>query len=203
MMAGYISIKLLDLIDEEHGIGEKSTKELLSHFYCPLNADVEKFLKSKAIEFAKQGIATTYIVLAKYKEKNVLVGYYTIASKIIVIYKSSLQSNSFEKRIRKFSNYDPNLKRYEMPAPLIAQLGKNYDSNYNKLITGDELLKLAIDRISNTVFSGKYTYIECEDNDRLMCFYESNGFVNFGKRKLEKGETDIKGEYLVQMLRSF
>ncbi|MDO4162730.1 MAG: N-acetyltransferase, partial [Pseudomonadota bacterium] len=32
-------------------------------------------------------------------------------------------------------------------------------------------------------------------------FYESNGFVPFGKRKLDSDETDLKGSYLIQLLK--
>lgn len=32
-------------------------------------------------------------------------------------------------------------------APLIAQLGKNYANGYNKLITGDELLAMALEKL--------------------------------------------------------
>lgn len=36
----------------------------------------------------------------------------------------------------------------------------------------------------------------------LKEFYSSNGFVNFGKRKLENDEIDkFEGEYLIQMLK--
>lgn len=31
--------------------------------------------------------------------------------------------------------------------------------------------------------------LECEDDDRLINFYSSNGFVSFGKRNLEGDET--------------
>lgn len=34
-----------------------------------------------------------------------------------------------------------------MAAPLIGQLGKNYTDGLNELITGDELLKMACDKV--------------------------------------------------------
>ena len=49
---------------------------------------------------------------------------------------------------------------------------------------------------------GRYVFLECEDNKKLVDFYSSNGFVCFGKRNLEKDERDKnKGQYLLQMLR--
>lgn len=42
---------------------------------------------------------------------------------------------------------------------------------------------------------------ECEDKPQLKEFYESNGFVCFGKRNLERDEREKNaGEYLLQML---
>lgn len=72
------------------------------------------------------------------------------------------------------------------------------------MITGDELLKLACDKIKSIQdeIGGKVTYLECEDKPKLIEFYESNGFVNFGKRELDKDEKDdLSGQYLIQMLK--
>lgn len=65
------------------------------------------------------------------------------------------------------------------------------------------LLKLACDKIkiAQDVLGGRYVYLECEDKPKLKEFYESNGFVCFGKRNLEKDERDKNsGDYLLQML---
>ena len=56
------------------------TKRFLSDFSCPLNADVEDFLKFKAIEFSRQGLAQTHLVMASYRDKPVLVGYFAMAA---------------------------------------------------------------------------------------------------------------------------
>ena len=120
-----------------------------------------------------------------------------------MIYKANM-SKTLQKKISKFSQPDVSMKRYIMSAPLIAQLGKNFNKGYDKLITGDELLKLACDKVKSiqTDVGGKFVYLECEDKPQLIDFYTSNGFVNFGKRNLDKDETDVmSGGYLVQMLR--
>ena len=88
-----------------------------------------------------------------------------------------------------------------MPAYLIGQLGKNYDKNNDILIKGDELLEMAQRKISviqNSV-GGKITYLECEDVEKVKNFYKRNGFVECGKRMLDGDETDIKGNYLIQL----
>lgn len=88
-MIGYSQVNLIDMIKQ---IGEDSTKAKLADFSCPLNIDVEEFLKLKAIEFAKQHIAATHLVFTSYKDAVVLVGYFTLASKIIAVYKRNLSS---------------------------------------------------------------------------------------------------------------
>lgn len=199
-MSGYIGINLKDMIDQ---IGEVETQSILSDFSCPINPDVENFLKGKAIEFTKQSISSTYLVFASYKKQYVLVGYYTLANKFICIDKEAFPSKRLRSRIAKFAQFDSTIKRYTLSAPLIGQLGKNYSNSYNQLITGDELLKLALDKVGEmqAIIGGKIVYLECEDKPRLLEFYSANGFVNFGKRYLDRDETNLSGEYLVQMLK--
>lgn len=200
-MTGYLEVNLKEMLEQ---IGESEVKNILSNFSCPLNSDVESFLKDKAILFANQGIASTYLIMASYKQEYVLAGYYTLSNKFITVYKENLKSKTLQKRIAKFSQYDKNLKRYTLSAPLIGQLGKNYNNSYNKLITGDELLYLALQKVKQMqmIVGGKIVYLECEEKETLLEFYTNNGFVNFGTRKLDRDETTkMKGEYLVQLLK--
>lgn len=198
-MDGYVKVSLSKLISQ---IGEDNVKNILSDFSCPINSDIETFLRKKAIEFEKQSISATHLIFTSYKSQNVLVGYYTLATKAFNVTKSAI-SKSMSKRINKFATYDTDLKSYILPAPLIAQIGKNFTNNYNSLITGAELLSIAIDdvKVIHQIAGGKVVYLECEDKPRLIDFYSRNGFVSFGNRSLDKDETDISGEYLVQMLR--
>ena len=200
-MTGFGGMKLKDMISE---IGEKEVKSILSDFSCPLNADVEHFLKHTAIEFAKQGIASTYLIMASYQNKYVLVGYFSLANKIFCIDRDSFPNQTWRRRIAKFGQYDTTIKRYTLSAPLIGQLGKNFAHNYNQLISGDELLYLALEKVKEMqyIVGGKIVYLECEDKGSLLDFYSENGFVNFGRRYLDRDETDkLSGEYLVQMLK--
>ena len=200
-MTGYVKIPLSMLIEE---VGEDDAKQILSDFSCPLNKDIEKFLRVTAIEFEKQQLSRTQLIFATYRGENVLVAYYTLAIKSFNITSAAL-TPALRRRINKYSTYDPVLKAHILPAPLIAQLGKNFSNGYNKLITGDELLKMACDDVQlvQSMVGGKIAYLECEDCPKLVDFYTSNGFVEFDKRRLDSDETDIKGEYLVQMLKVF
>lgn len=47
-MDGYQLISLKEMLDT---IGEERVKAILSNFSCPLNGDVEYFLKHRAISF--------------------------------------------------------------------------------------------------------------------------------------------------------
>ena len=202
-MTGYKIINLRVMLEE---LGEDSVREILSSFSCPLNKDVEQFMRSKAIDFAAQGWSQTHLVMASYKQSPVMVGYLTLANKYISISAKMFQSRSstLRRRIAKFATYNAEAKSYILTAPLIAQLGKNYSDGYDKLITGDELLAFACEKISRVQYDlgGRFAYVECEDKPQLVEFYARNGFCKFDTRKLDPDETDtLYGEYLVQMLK--
>lgn len=96
--------KVINLKDIYNSIGEKKTKTLLKEYECKMNKDVEYFLKEKAIEFAKQGIAETFIVTSEYRQKNVIVGYFATTNKAINI-KSPTLSQTKKRRLLKFAQY--------------------------------------------------------------------------------------------------
>lgn len=199
-MAGLYKISLFDVLDE---YGEDATRELLSSFSCPLNLDIEDFLRIKAIEFEKQSLCRTQLVFASYKDSPVLCGYYTIAQKSFNISKGASLSKTKQKAISKYASFYPELKMHILPAPLLAQLGKNFSNGYNTLISGDELMKMACDDIAliHKIAGGKIIYLECENKPRLLEFYRRHGFIPFGKRQLDKDEDKISGHFLIQMLR--
>lgn len=62
------------LENEDKRLGEETLVQLLSEFSCPLNPDVERFLKEQAIDFVKKHQAVTYLVLSL--EDAELLGYF-------------------------------------------------------------------------------------------------------------------------------
>ncbi len=200
-MTGYNIVNLQELTEE---VGENRVKEILSNFSCPLNKDVEYFLQRKAIEFARQGIGQTHLVFTSYKNDIVLIGYFALAMKDIFVSNRAHINNRWKQRLKRFATNEESIGGYRVPAPLIGQLGKNFFNGYNKLISGDELLKIALDKVKETqlIIGGKFVYLECEDKTPLVNFYTQNGFLEFGHRNLEKDERDSQsGEYLVQLLK--
>ena len=196
----YTVVNLINLINE---IGETETKSVLSNFNCSLAPDVEEFIREKAVDFSQRGWAQTHLVFTMRKKDLVLVGYFTLALKIITVPAGNI-SKSVQKRISSFSTYDMAIDAYCLSAPLIAQLGKNFQNNYNTLITGSDLLTIACDKVSSIMqdLGGRFTYIECEDKPALIDFYKRNGFFEFDRRTLNPKEKGLfSSQYLVQMLR--
>lgn len=203
-MTGFNIVSLIDFINV---LGEEDVKNTyLSNYSCPLNKDVEQFLREKAILFAKQGISATHLVFTSYKGEPVLVGYFTLAFKHLAIKYSVKINSKLRGRLKKFGTYNAETKTRTIVAPLIAQLGKNYANGYNQLITGDELLDMACQKVG-AIFhlgGGKVAYLECEDTPQLLQFYRRNGFVDFDRRPLDKDEEQtLSTSHLVQMLRYF
>ena len=201
-ITGFWQSNLRDLLAE---LGEERTSEILSAFECPLNPDVQSFLREKAILFSKHGYASTDLVFASYQGSVVLIGYYALAMKAVVI-KGSLLSSQWRGRLRRFAFYDSDLKQFTLSLPLIGQLGKNYAHHYDRLISGDDLLGIACETVREIqlMSSGKMVYLECEDVLPLTSFYERNGFFRFANRNLDGDERDLsQTPYLVQMIKYF
>lgn len=202
-LTGYWQASLSQMIDT---LGEAVVKEQLSSFSCPQNLDVEDFLRNKAIPFSNQGIAATHLVYASYQNQPVIVGYYALANKVYVVRNLDKLSTSLRKRLRKFAKHNAELRQYEIPMPLIGQLGKNYANGYDKLITGKELLHLAFDRIRTMQMcvGGKLAYLECAMIPGLIRFYEENGFKQMDVRELSAGEIGLDGHTkYMQMIKYF
>lgn len=193
---------VINLRNIYNSIGEKETKALMSGFSCKLNPDIENFLKKKSIEFSKKGVAETFIVVALDSEKTIIVGYFSLAYKITMIKKDILKGR-MKKRLTRFAQIDKDKNYYLVPLPLIGQISKNFYNNYNDLITGDELLRLACEKVKEAqeIISGRFVFLECADNPKLRKFYEDNGFRYFGERTLDRDEKKYNtGEYLLKML---
>ena len=184
--------------NENPELGEDELLQILSEFSCPLNPDVERFLKYSSIEFTKKNQSVTYLVFSVADGK--LLGYFTLALKPLTV-RGETVSNTVKRKLLRVSELDKKSDTYTMSAYLIAQLGKNYSEDDGKMITGAELLELAWDKIKATqyMFGGMVTFLEAENEEKLLSFYRNNRFSQFDTRQTIS-DTDEAHE-LVQLLR--
>ena len=182
--------------DEE--AGEPALVELLSGFSSPKNKDVERFLKKSAIEFTKKNQSVTYLVVSA--EDVRLLGYFTLALKPLTV-RGETVSNTMKRKLLRISELDEKSDTYTMSAYLIAQLGKNFSESGGTEIAGAELLKLAWDKIKEIQYlgGGVVTFLEAENEEKLLSFYRDNRFSQFDTRQTAS-DTDEVHE-LVQLLR--
>ena len=184
--------------NENPELGEDELLQILSEFSCPMNPDVERFLKHSSIEFTKKNQSVTYLVFSVADGK--LLGYFTLALKPLTV-RGETVSNTVKRKLLRISELDKKSDTYTMSAYLIAQLGKNYSEDDGKMITGAELLELAWDKIKATqyMFGGMVTFLEAENEEKLLSFYRNNRFSQFDTRQTIS-DTDEAHE-LVQLLR--
>lgn len=171
---------------------------VLSGFSCPKNPDVERFLKNSAIEFTKKSQSVTYLVFSV--ENKELLGYFTLALKPLTV-RGATVSNTMKRKLLRISELDESSDTYTMSAYLIAQLGKNYTNGVNDKITGKELVELAWTVIEDAQYmlGGIVTFLEAENEEKLLSFYRDNRFSQFDTRQTAS-DTDESRE-LVQLLR--
>ena len=184
--------------NENPELGEDELIQILSEFSCPMNPDVERFLKHSSIEFTKKNQSVTYLVFSVIGGS--LLGYFTLALKPLTV-RGETVSNTIKRKLLRVSELDKKSDTYTMSAYLIAQLGKNYSENDGKMITGAELLGLAWDKIKATqyMFGGMVTFLEAENEEKLLSFYRESRFSQFDTRQTTS-DTDESHE-LVQLLR--
>lgn len=179
-------------------LGEDSLIQQISEFSCPKNPDVEHFLKKSAIEFTKKNQSVTYLVFSLSSME--LVGYFTIALKPLTV-RGETVSNTVKRKLLRISELDERSDTYTMSAYLIAQLGKNYTDGRNKEITGKELIELAWTVIEDAQYmlGGIVTFLETENEEKLLSFYRDNRFSQFDTRQTASDKDE--SHELIQLLR--
>lgn len=177
---------------EENGI-----KAVLSDFLCDRNPDIQKFIRDKAIEFAKRDQTVTYLV---FDDESHLISYFALSVKAVEIDAEGL-SETVKRKISYVGLLDEYRGVYTAPAYLIAQLGKNYFNGLHDRITGDELLSLALKQVIRIQYmaGGKIVFLETIGEEKLLSFYERNGFRPFTCKPLSR--TTKKSNELIQMFR--
>ena len=193
---------LIEYLEEQ---SEERVQKFLSSYSCPPNKDIEFFLRERAILFTKSSSARTFVISIEDAGYMEFVGYFTLTHKSLVLEDFTEVSKSLEKKIKWFSD---TYQIGDMREPrtiqiasmiLIAQLGKNYTNGVNKLISGQQLLDIAFEKIIEIQrdVGGRFVCVECEDSPNLLKYYIANGFV-----RLQNRYTGDKGDYFVQLVRT-
>lgn len=184
-------IRLVDLLETEGG--ELFYSNLAANFYSR-NKDVERFLKEKAVQSTKLCTSSTYLVVSK-ANPNDLLGYFSLATKMLTLKKISL-SKSSERVISRYGYYDEDSDSYKIPAILIAQLGKNFNED-SASISGSDLLAITLRQVSIILSfsSGKTVFLECERKQKLIDFYNANGFILLDNKVISKDSKELTQMY--------
>lgn len=102
-----MALKVISLTDLLRSVDAEEDAEKLLCSFTSLKSqdssgadDVEKFLHNKAIQFEKMDLSRTYLVLSTYKNAPLLVGYFAIANKPLVIPRK--QFSRFSKTQKSF-----------------------------------------------------------------------------------------------------
>jgi len=165
----------------EEKFGESALVDFLKTFSCPLNSEVEDFLKSKAVQSSRLSASQTYLVIDD--DNYQLLGYYTLVLKSYAV-KGSLLSSANRRLMSRFAQEDE-AGNYHAAVYLIAQIGKNYALPKGQQISGARLIGMALDefRAIKSRVGGKLVMVEREaDRHKLQSFYQANGFKSWTRR---------------------
>lgn len=156
---------------------------MLNTFSCPLDEDIEMFLQEKAISFELLSKARTYLIIDEEQLKNPDVklndlkvcGYFALALKVL-----SIPDDYSNRKRKELDGLSAKLRGEvikDIPCYLIGQLARNNDISTEQ-ITGKQLLDMALSVIQTSVdaVGGRIVMIECRANDKLVSFYQDNGF---------------------------
>ena len=135
------------------------------------NDDVTRFLKEDAISYCNSNRAKTFLLLGD--DTGDLLGYFTLAVKSVE-YRDKI-TNSLRNRIAGHSTSEKIAAFY-----LIGQLGR--DKNLSKKGFGKNLLDTALLYLieAQSIIGLRYCLVETEpteSNNRVVDFYEDNGFI--------------------------
>lgn len=124
-----------------------------------------------------------------------LVGYFTLALKVLRV-DASLLSNKESSKLQRFSLPDRVNNSFIVPAILIAQFSKNRKSGFST-IDGKELMSITLDYVRSiqSQVGGLITFLECEPIEKLVEFYNSQGFRMLRQKIISKADKELLQMY--------
>ena len=176
-----MNVNVSNILDNLKADGEENVREDLSSFSCSVNAEIEEFIREKAIDFAKRRLSITYLVTDM--DDGEILGYFTLTHKAILLNGEGF-SKTMQRKLTRYSRLDKQTGNYMASAFLLAQFGKNYGVDDGKRISGADLMELVRDILVDVQrrIGGGIVYLDCEDKAGLIAFYEREGFNRFDER---------------------
>ena len=159
---------------------ESVVLQKIKEFDCSVNNEINSFFYEKAIGSVKRHQTATFLVV---DEQNQIHGYYSLTHKSLEVSAENL-SKTYAKKIAMYSDFDESRNSYYISAFLIAQFGKNQKIPKDSVISGNEMMEMVLNQLRTIrdEIAGNLVYLECENNEKLISFYQRNGFVKFGER---------------------
>ena len=163
-----------------------SDQTIIKPFDCG-DEDLNSFLFTKSIPYAKELLATTYIL----EDENETVAFFSIFNDIIRVEDLEFASKSVIKRF--LSDLLPHSKRHlkNFPALKIGRLGVS--KNHQKKGLGCLILKFIIDIGISKNDHCACKFISVDAYDQSLAFYEKSGFAYFSANDAGK---DTRQMYL-------
>lgn len=176
----YTVVPLLNLIQK---LNKEEINELLSNFACPLDKNIEEFVRMKAYDFEYHDLSRTYLI---YNKKE-LCGIFSLAMSEVNINKNLTR----KQKLDLFGTTYSLGKR--IPAHLIGQISKNFAYGRNDLITGEQILDYAKNYVivANDMTPAPMIRVDCAKKDVLSAFYENAGFKQMGSLNNENKDLDM------------
>lgn len=142
-------------------------------------------MTERAIKFDKLCKSKTFLLLDEDKLSNKEIGivaYFSLAMQVISL-PDNLSSNAI-KKMDGLSSRMHGKRLKDLSVYLIGQLAKN--DLYSEHITGAEILKYAFSEIciARSIVGGRVVSVDCKNDEKLLRFYESNGFVRIGSDEI-------------------
>ena len=180
-----IGIRTFTLPEWEAILGRDDLERLIGSFSCPVNAEVENFLKTKAFQSSRLSASQTYLVCND--RTGLLLGHFTLLLKTYTVKATSLSSSN-RRLVSRFAEEDA-AGNFNAAVYLIAQIGKNFAIAKENQIKGGDLLARAEDEFRSIKkrVGGKLVMVEREcDRPKLLDFYNMNGFKSWTTRRNAK-----------------
>lgn len=163
-MQNFSSFRLAEIIAQRGA--DKANELLNSDFRCDKNADVERFLLKNAVRFEQAKMTRTHLLFDE--DTGELVAYFSLSFKSITV-------NVTKSRLKKLTGGLTNTNNINVF--LIAQIGKNTLIENNPIRLEDILdFSLSSIKVAQNEIGGKVAVLECENNEKLISYYEKHGF---------------------------